>query len=201
MSTVTDSLRSHNQCGYTLSSSSVTTNILLYADDACLVANGPASGQHLLTQVGKWLDWTGMRAKIPKCYSLAIQASTAKRFDPNLQLYGQPIPVVGNKSIKFLGGPISIPSNGHEHRQKLEAKMKEMMQRVDKSAVTRKQKLLLYKAGVCPRLNWDLAFTDLPISWLRSVLEAAVTKHLKKWSGLARSADTARLYRQRRTGV
>ena len=39
----------------------------------------PASGQHLLTQVGKWLDWTGMRAKIPKCYSLAIQASTAKR--------------------------------------------------------------------------------------------------------------------------
>ena len=30
--------------------------------------------------------------------------------------------------------------------------------------MTRKQKLLLYKAGVCPRMNWELVTGDFPIS-------------------------------------
>ena len=49
MSTLADSLRDHLSLGYTLSSSSVTTNVLLYADDTCLVADGPANCQHLLS--------------------------------------------------------------------------------------------------------------------------------------------------------
>ena len=60
--------------------------------------------------------------------------------------------------------------------------------------MTRKQKLLLYKAGVCPRMNWELVTRDFPISWVSSTLEATVTRFLKRWSGLARPADTARLY-------
>ena len=31
--------------------------------------------------------------------------------------------------------------------------------------VTRKQKLLLYKAGVCPHLSWLLTTEELPFSW------------------------------------
>ena len=51
MSTLADSLRAHQHLGYTLSGSNVTTNLLLYADDTCLIADGPASCQHLLLQV------------------------------------------------------------------------------------------------------------------------------------------------------
>jgi hypothetical protein len=69
-----------------------------------------------------------------------------------------------------------------------------LLERVDKTAVSRKQKLLLYRAGVCPRLNWDLGIMDLPTSWVSSSLEAMATRYLKRWSGLARSANTARLY-------
>ena len=86
MSTLTHTLRSQLHCGYNLSGSSVKTNVLLYADDACLVADGPASGQHLLSQVESWLHWSGMVAKIPKCFALAIRASNALRYDPGLQL-------------------------------------------------------------------------------------------------------------------
>ena len=53
-----------------------------------------------------------MKAKVPKCYSLAIQASTAQQFDPKLYLNDQSIPFVGNRTIKFLGGPIQVPGLG-----------------------------------------------------------------------------------------
>jgi hypothetical protein len=62
------------------------------------------------------------------------------------------------------------------------------------------QKLLLYRAAVCPRLNWDLAINQFPISWVRSKLEASATKFLKKWVGLARPADPSRLYLPTREG-
>ena len=85
MSTLSDSLQAHRHLGYTISGTTISTNVLLYADDTCLVADGPASCQHLLTCVEQWLLWTGMAAKVPKCFSLGIQSSTAKRFDPNFQ--------------------------------------------------------------------------------------------------------------------
>ena len=194
MSTLADSLKGNLGCGYTLSNSAVRTNLLLYADDVCLVAKGPASCQKLLFQVEQWLNWSGMTAKIPKCFSLAVHASTAKRSNPELLLDGQAIPFIGNRMIKFLGGPISIPVNRKQLKENLQEKVKLLMERVDDTAVSRKQKLLLYKAAVCPRLCWDLAIADLPISWISTVLEAMVTRFLKKWSGLARPADPAHLY-------
>ena len=73
-------------------------------------------------------------------------------------------------------------------------KLGRLLQRVDAVPVTRKQKLLLYKAGICPRLSWDLSVTTLPLSWVKTTLEVKVTKYLKRWSGLAQPADPARLY-------
>ena len=101
----------YEHLGYTLSDSRVRTNVLLYADDTCLVADGPANCQHLLSRVEQWLQWTGMVAKVPKCFTLSIQSSTAKRADPHLHLQGQAIPFITDKSIMLLGGPISVPSN------------------------------------------------------------------------------------------
>ena len=63
-------------------------NVLQYANDTCLVANGPGSCQQMLLRVEEWLDWTGMKAKVPKCFSLAIAASSGKRYDPKFQLGG-----------------------------------------------------------------------------------------------------------------
>ena len=135
-----------------------------------------------------------MKAKVPKCYSLAIQASTARRYDPGLHLNGQSIPFTGNRTIKFLGGPIRVRMTNHDHKQHLTEKLNELLDKVDRVPVTRKQKLLLNKARICPRLNWDLSILELPTSWVKSSLEATATRFLKKWSGLAKSADPARLY-------
>ena len=109
MVTLTDSLRADRALGYSFSNSMRSMNVLQYADDTCLVANGPASCQEMLRKVERWLNWTGMRAKVPKCFSLAIGASSGKKYDPGLKLSGQDIPFIANNTIKFLGGPISVP--------------------------------------------------------------------------------------------
>ena len=81
-----------------------------------------------------------------------------------------------------------------QHCQDLLQKLTHLLNRIDKTLVTRKQKFLLYKAGLCPRLNWDLSILEIPISWVNNVLEAKASRYLKKWSGLARSADPSRFY-------
>ena len=69
-----------------------------------------------------------------------------------------------------------------------------MLERVDAVPITSHQKLLLYRAAICPRLNWDFIINQFPMSWVTSNLEAIATRFLKKWVGLARPADPSRLY-------
>ena len=72
--------------GYQFSQSQRSIHLLQYADDTCFMSDGPA-GCKRLEHTERWLNWSGMKAKVPKCHSLAIQASTAKSFNPNLTLY------------------------------------------------------------------------------------------------------------------
>ena len=60
-----------------------------------------------------------MKAKVPKCFSLAIAASLGKRYDPKLQLCGQDIPLVADNTIKSLGGPITVPQTSKHHKKYL----------------------------------------------------------------------------------
>ena len=83
MSTLVDSLRVHQHLGYTLSRSHVTTNVLLYADDTCLIADGPASCQRLLLQVERWLNWSGMSVKIP----VSASPSASRHQQPNVSIH------------------------------------------------------------------------------------------------------------------
>jgi len=41
---------------------------------------------------------------------------------------------------------------------------------------------------------------EFPITWVRNELEAVATRFLKKWSGLARTANTAILYMKQSAG-
>ena len=50
-----------------------------------------------------------MRTKVCKCHSLAIQSSTGKLVNPDLELAGGPILFIGSRSIKFLGMRIQLP--------------------------------------------------------------------------------------------
>ena len=69
-----------------------------------------------------------------------------------------------------------------------------MLQKVDSCPLTRKQKLLVYRVGVCPRLTWFLIIEEFPISWVEKHLDPLASQFLNKWSGLARPANTTLLH-------
>ena len=198
MSTLGESLKQLQQLGYSFSNSSSSLTTLQYADDTCLVADGPSSCQKLLKHVDRWLEWTGMRAKVPKCHSLAIHATSGKPYDPKLVLQGASVPFIGHEPVKFLGAFIQIPPDQQRVKSHLQSKLHILMEKVDSTPITRNQKLLLYRAGICPRLLWDLGISDLSVSWITKCLESTATRFLKKWSGLARSSDPSRLYLPRK---
>ena len=69
-----------------------------------------------------------------------------------------------------------------------------MLTAVDESLLSRRQKLLLYSAGICPRLTWPLLIHEFPITWIEKQVDPLATRYLKKWAGLCRSGNTAILY-------
>ena len=126
-----DSLNSIQHLGYRFSGSQRTIHLLQYADDTCLISEGPAGCKKLLEGIERWLNWSGMKAKVPKCHSMVLQASTDKTYDPKLCLYGQPIHFIGNKAIRFLGTTVQVPFDSQTSRTNLSTKLSNMLERVD----------------------------------------------------------------------
>ena len=200
INTLVDTLQTRRDLGYSLSNSRRKVSLLQYADDTCIVADSPASAQHLLNMVDSWLGWAGMKAKPSKCHSLALEGSSGKLMDPHLSISGQSIPYAGDKPVKFLGMEIQIPSNRQRAREIVSTRLNVMLQKTDSCPITAHQKLRIYRAAICPRLSWLLLIQEFPITWVKTSLEAVATAFLKKWSGLARPANTALLYMRSSSG-
>ena len=84
---------------------------------------------------------------------------------------------------------MAVHSTSDETREHLITKLASMLEKVDATSITRQQKLKLIKVSICPRLTWDHSISDLPVSWLRNQFQPIATRFLKRWSGLACSAD------------
>ena len=131
-----------------------------------MVSSTPAGCQHLLDMVHQWLEWAQLKAKVPKCRSKYIQASTGKRMSLNLLIGGGRVSPMEDESFKFLGMPVHVYSNNITAKTSLQEKLQRMLGLIDDAPLTRQQKLHLFKQGVCPRLTWSLLVEDLPITWL-----------------------------------
>ena len=75
-----------------------------------------------------------------------------------------------------------------------------LLARLNATPVTMKQKIHLYRLGICPRITWNLTIFDFPLSWLEKTLDLIATKHLKQWIGLAQPADPSQLYLPQASG-
>ena len=139
-------------------------SLLWYADDTCLVSNGPSSCKQMLRPTEAWLQWSGMKPKVWKCQYVAHEASRGRVFDPNLTLAGEKISFIGKEPVRFLSGTTQIPTDPHIARRHIQQRLATLMSRVDATAVTRKQKICLYKLDVCLRITRELTIFNLPLS-------------------------------------
>ena len=87
-----------------------------------------------------------------------------------------------------------MPPDTYSIKSQVLSKLTRMLERVDGTPVTRQQKLKLYQVGICPRMSWDLAVNNPPLLRVTGTPEATVTRFLKRWSGIAKTTDTVRLY-------
>ena len=186
--------RCHPDLGYTLGTSSHRSNLLQYADDKSLIADGPSSCRILINTTEAWLMWSGAKANIPKCVSLAIGASSGKPYDPNLTLNREAIPYIGDSTFLFLGAPVCIHGTKTQARDGLIKNLTHLLEKVDATLVSRQQKLKLFKLAICPRLTWELSVNCFPLSWLKITLQPIATSFLKRLCGLAKSEDTGCLF-------
>ena len=125
---------------------------------------------------------------------MAVQASTGQVYDPQLSLCGQTIPFIETSTFKFLGAPVTIHDGQDKAKSALLDKLHTMLSKVDATLLSSCQKLRLFRDVVYPRLTWGLSLANLPISWVEKNRDTLATKFLKRWTGLAKSANTCCLY-------
>ena len=99
-----------SQCshaGYRFSSSLHQLPILQYTNDTCLTTSSKANCQARLNITQKWLDWSLLQAKVPKCAAISICGQTDQCTNPHLFISNERIPFLGSNSISFLGHPVN----------------------------------------------------------------------------------------------
>ena len=175
INTLVDTLNLKKNLGYCLSPSH-QVNLLQYADDTCIIASSPAAAQSLLDSTSEWLQLSDMKAKVSKCHYLHNKSSSGTLTNPHLTCLNEPIRYVANRSINFLGLPIQFPKDCNRAKSQLKSLLQSMLEVVDETTLTRKQKVKIYSLGICPRLNWLLTIYEFSLSWVKRQLEATATK-------------------------
>ena len=100
----------------------------------------------------------------------------------------------------FLGMPVTKLMSTAGNQESLAAKVVNLLERVDASPITTKQKITLYKNGICPRLAWSFRVLELPITWIERELESKATKFLKKRMSISQGGNSKILYLLREDG-
>ena len=170
---------------------------LQYADDTSYTASSRKKFQEMLNATQVWLQWAQMESKVPKCRALSLQSRRPQRnrfSNPQLTLGVEQNPFLGDETIPFLGMPVTKLMLTTSHCESLSGKLQTLLERVDNSPITTKQKVRLYRDGIYPRLAWGFRVLELPITWIERELKSKANKFLKKWMSIPQGGNTKLLY-------
>ena len=115
-------------------------------------------------------------------------------------LRGNPIFLAITLHVSFLGMPVKKLMSTTFHQEFLSTKLLDLLTRVDSSPVTTKQKLRLFRDGICPHLTWDFRVLELSISFVERQLLPKATKFLKKWLRIPQGGNSHVLYLPKKNG-
>lgn len=78
-------------------------------------------------------------------------------------------------------------------KEHVQSKLERFLTVTNRAPLSRQQKLKMYRMDICSHLTWLLSLADVLLTWVELTLEPLVTRFLKKWCSLSRSADLARI--------
>ncbi|CAG9584683.1 unnamed protein product [Danaus chrysippus] len=176
-----------------------TESILAFADDLAILTRHPKHCQVLLDEVDKFCEWTdGLRTKPNKCHCLCLGRRNTRytSYDPGLSIGGQCVSTVTeNAPFKFLGRKIDNIGRTPSLEGIVDSFLNDL-NRVDSQQISNVKKAWIYDNYLTSRLNWPFLVYDFSKTLL-SKLDAGVIKMLKLWLGLALTADSSALFRDR----
>lgn len=120
-------------------------------------------------------------------------------YDPELTIHGEPVPFIHKEPMKFLGQLVYKDLSDTEVRKGVSVKLDSMLKLVDGDCVDGLGKLWIYEHMITAKLSWEFTIYCFPLSFGRE-LQAAATRHLKRWAGLTKTANNSVLFRSRKRG-
>ncbi|CAG9581159.1 unnamed protein product [Danaus chrysippus] len=176
-----------------------TESILAFADDLAILTRHPKHCQVLLDEVDKFCEWTdGLRTKPSKCHCLCLGRRNTRytSYDPGLSIGGQCVSTVTEDApFKFLGRKIDNIGRTPSLEGIVDSFLNDL-NKVDSQQISNVKKAWIYDNYLTSRLNWPFLVYDFSKTLL-SKLDAGVIKMLKLWLGLALTADSSALFRDR----
>ena len=182
-----------------------------YVDDLTLTTSSAKEHQILLDTVSEYLGWTEMEAKPEKCRSFArrkfskegnnlgfvpLTNKVYSQYDPRLTIQGKAIPCLNNESFRMLGKKLAGSSDRADSKALLKSKLTDYLDKVDQSMLTGIQKSWIYQHLIIPSVTWELSVYEYPISFIEE-LNNIITKYLKRWLKITKSADKSIIYRSK----
>ena len=95
--------------------------------------------------------------------------------------------------MKTLGRVYNSSVTDRQAQDDLKKKIKELVQKIDKSLLTVIMKVWMYQNLLLATIGWPLMIYEIPLSWVESV-EAYLNGYLRKWLGVSKNMTNVSLH-------
>jgi hypothetical protein len=197
---VIDYVKAHGVMPYTFKSTLPDQSILQqgFVDDHNCSPHGAQFNLNLICSI---LSWTRcLFLKPGKCYSFALGdrrshgGASYGAFDPGLTISGKAVEFFADELHKYLGRLFSTDiTNKGAYKLTLEF-FSSALSRIDDAPITGPSKAWIYQFYVLAVLSWPFLIYPFSVTNIFKDFEALATRFLKKWYGLAKSANPSILF-------
>ena len=95
--------------------------------------------------------------------------------------------------MKTLGRVYNSSVTDRQAQDDLKKKIKELVQKIDKSLLTVIMKVWMYQNLLLATIGWPLMIYEIPLSWVESV-QAYLNGYLRKWLGVSKNMTNVSLH-------
>ena len=160
---------------------------LAYCDDLVLLSKDKRGLQKMLNMTNACASEMGLAFRPDKCRVMSISSGCNKRVE--FKIADKLIPSVLDTDVTFLGHRIFVEKTASSTYESVKATIAVKLENIDKSKIRQEYKVKIFKEYLLPSLRFLLITHDISATNLKH-LDALETKYLKKWTGLAHSANT-----------
>lgn len=172
------------ESGYILDQTKIITTP--FADDFNLITRHKNRHQRLIKMIHNCAKTMNLKLKPSKCRSLSI--SSGKSSAVSFYIENDVISTLDQEPHKFLGSTITFSGKQKDVLSTVKDHFAIKLKLIDDLLVRGEYKIKMYRDYLQPACRFLLTVHELTISSLKS-LDALCNRYLKKWSGIAHSAN------------